>query len=441
MNPQNSTHNKTQAIQEKRNKFVPKGVSNGNIHIAESGKGATVTDVDGKEWIDFAGAIGTLNVGHGHPKVTAAVKEQADKFLHPGFNVMMYEGYIDLAEKLSEITPGNFDKKTLLLNSGAEAVENAVKAARKYTERQAVVSFKRGFHGRTNLTMGMTSKVKPYKFGFGPFAPEVYQAPFPYNYQKQADLSKDEYIDQTIRDFKDFFVETVAPESVACVVMEPVQGEGGFIIPSRRFVKAVSEFCREHGIIFVADEIQTGFGRTGKMFAMEHFDVVPDLVTVSKSLAAGLPLSGVVGRSEIMDASNPGELGGTYAGNPVACAAALAVIDVIEEEGLNERAETQGKVLESKLKEFQTDYDFVGEIRRLGAMVAVEIVEGRKSRTPDKAKTAAITKYANNNGLLLLSAGVHGNVIRFLAPLVTNDEEMNKGMKILEQSFKYAQEV
>mgnify|MGYP001264837269 CR=1 FL=1 len=430
-----TTATSTQELIEKRKKYVPKGVSNGNLNIAKDAKGATITDIEGKEWIDFAGAIGTLNVGHTHPKVTKAVQEQVDKFLHPGFNVMMYEGYIQLAEKLCEITPGDYEKQAILLNSGAEAVENAVKVARKYTGRQAVVSFVRGFHGRTNMTMSMTSKVKPYKFGFGPFAPEVYQAPYPYPYRRPEGVSEEAYIDRVIQDFKDFFIETVAPETVACVVMEPVQGEGGFIVPPKKFVQAVREFCTEHGIVFVADEIQTGFGRTGKLFAIDHFDVVPDVITVSKSLAAGLPLSGVVGRKEILDSANPGELGGTYAGSPVACAAALAVIDIMEEEGLPEKAELQGQKLEARLLELQEKHAFVGEIRRLGAMVAVEIVDNRTDKNPNKEKTGEITTYANDNGLLLLSAGIKGNVIRFLAPLVITDEELERGLTILEEAF------
>lgn len=425
----------TQELQEKRRKYVPRGVSNGNLNIARDAKGSTITDLDGNEFIDFAGAIGTLNVGHTHPKVTAAIKEQVDKFLHPGFNVMMYEGYIELAEKLCQITPGDFDKQALLLNSGAEAVENAIKVARKYTGRQAVVSFIRGFHGRTNMTMSMTSKVKPYKFGFGPFAPEVYQAPYPYAYRRPESMTVDEYTDRMIENFKDFFVETVAPETVACVVMEPVQGEGGFIIPPKKFVQAVRDFCSEHGIVFVADEIQTGFGRTGKLFGIDHFDVVPDLVTVSKSLAAGLPLSGVVGRKEILNAADTGELGGTYAGSPIGCAAALAVINMMEEDNLSAKAEILGEKIENKLSELQDKYEFVGEIRRLGAMVAVEIVDNRANKNPDKVKTTGIAKYANDNGLLLLSAGIKGNVIRFLAPLVITDKELNKGLNILEDAF------
>lgn len=427
--------NVTQDLQEKRKKYVPKGVSNGNLNVAHSASGSTITDLNGKEWIDFAGAIGTLNVGHSHPKVTAAVKDQVEKFLHPGFNIMLYEGYINLAEKLCTITPGDFPKQAILFNSGAEAVENAVKMARRYTKRPAVVSFNRGYHGRTNLTMGMTSKVKPYKFGFGPFAPEVYQAPFPYMYHKPAEMTEEAYVDRIINDFKDFFISTVAPEMVACVVMEPVQGEGGFIVPPKKFVQAVSAFCQEHGIVFVADEIQTGFGRTGKMFAVEHYEVVPDLITVSKSLAAGLPLSGVVGKTEILNEADPGELGGTYSGNPVACAAALAVIDVIEEENLLEKAEILGQKLEEKLEELASKHSYIGDIRRLGAMVACEIVEDQTTKQPNKAKTAEIVKYANENGLLLLSAGIKSNVIRFLAPLVITDEELAKGLAILEKSF------
>ena len=399
-------------------------------------RGARVFDNEGRKWIDFAGAIGTLNVGHTHPKVTEAVKNQADRYLHPGFNVIMYDSYINLAEKLCTITPGSFDKMAMLFNSGAEAVENAVKVARKYTNRQAVVSFERGFHGRTNLTMGMTSKVKPYKYNFGPYTPEIYQAPYPYMSNKPEQMTDEEYIDYSIMRFKEYFVTAVAPETVACVVMEPVQGEGGFIIPPKRFVQEVRDFCSEHGIVFVADEIQTGFARTGRLFASEHFDIEPDVMTLSKSLAAGMPLSAVVGKAEIMDASSPGELGGTYAGNPVACEAALAVIEVMEEENLSDKAEQIGATLEDKLEELKARHDYLGDIRRLGAMVAVEIIDAEGN--PDKAKTGAITSYANNNGLLLLSAGVKGNVVRFLTPLVITDEELNEGLTILEQAFDEA---
>lgn len=346
----------------------------------------------------------------------------------------MYESYIKLAEKLAEITPGDHKKKTVLLNSGAEAVENAVKIARKYTGRQQVVSFVRGFHGRTNLTMSMTSKVRPYKFGFGPFAPEVYQAPYPYLADKPEGLSDEAYIDSVIKDLKNFFIATVDPSEVACVVIEPVQGEGGFIIPDKKFIHALKDICEEHGIVFIADEIQTGFARTGRTFAIEHFDIIPDLMTISKSLAAGFPLSGVVGRSEIIDSPNPGEIGGTYAGNPLACEAALKVIEIIEEENLNAKAEQLGATIQSRLEAFKLEHSFIGDIRRLGAMVAMEIVDP-ETQSPDKVKTSQIVKAANENGLLLLSAGINGNVIRFLAPLVITDQELNKGLSILESSL------
>ncbi|MCY8934078.1 4-aminobutyrate--2-oxoglutarate transaminase [Bacillus atrophaeus] len=418
--------------QQKRDQFVSKGVSNGNRSLAVKGEGAVLYDLDGRRFVDFAGAIGTLNVGHSHPKVVEAVKRQTEELIHPGFNVMMYPSYIELAEKLCGLAPGEHDKKAIFLNSGAEAVENAVKIARKYTKRQGVVTFTRGFHGRTNMTMSMTSKVKPYKFGFGPFAPEVYQAPFPYYYQKPAGMSDESYDDFIIQSFHDFFVATVAPETVACVVMEPVQGEGGFIIPSKRFVQHIADFCKKHGIVFVADEIQTGFARTGTYFAIEHFDVVPDLITVSKSLAAGLPLSGVIGKAEMMDAAAPGELGGTYAGSPLGCAAALAVLEIIEHEGLNERSEEIGRIIEERALEWKKEHAFIGEIRRLGAMAAVEIVKDPETREPDKAKAAAIAAYANDNGLLLLTAGINGNIIRFLTPLVITDEQLKEGLDIIE---------
>lgn len=421
-------------FKEKREKYVARGVGNGNLHVADKAQGATITDVDGHTFIDFAGAIGTLNVGHTHPEITKHLKEKLDKFIHPGFNVMMYESYLNLAQKLTEITPGEFAKKAILLNSGAEAVENAVKIARKYTGRQAVVSFVRGFHGRTNLTMSMTSKVKPYKYGFGPFAPEVYQAPYPNISEKSEELTEDAYVDQVIHKLHDFFIETVDPSDVACIVMEPVQGEGGFIIPDQKFVDTVKQICEDNGIVFVVDEIQTGFARTGRTFAIEHFGIEPDLITVSKSLAAGFPLSGVVGKAEIIDSAAPGELGGTYAGNPLACEAALKVIDIIEQEQLNDKAEQLGHDIEVYLQELSQSHKLIAQIRRLGAMVAFEVVDA-ETGLPDKALTGKITQTANDKGLLLLSAGIKGNVIRFLPPLVITDEELNQGLNILTHVF------
>ncbi|MFC7393901.1 4-aminobutyrate--2-oxoglutarate transaminase [Scopulibacillus cellulosilyticus] len=429
---------KAKALLDKRKRFVPKGVSNGVPTFADTAEGALVKDVDGNTFIDFAGAIGTINVGHSHPKVTKALKEQVDRFIHTGFNVMMYEGYIKLAEKLAKLAPGDHDKQVLFLNSGAEAVENAVKIARKYTKRQAIVSFKRGYHGRTLMTMTMTSKVKPYKYEFGPFAPEIYKAPYPYYYRRPEGFSEADYDEQVLQEFKDFLVGDVAPETIAAVIMEPVQGEGGFIVPSKKFVQGIYELCKQHGILFVSDEIQTGFTRTGRYFAIEHFDVVPDLITVSKSMGAGVPISGVIGRSEIMDKSEPGELGGTYSGSPLGCSAALAVLDVIEEENLNQRAEKIGERVLNKFNELAEKYDCIGEARGLGAMCAIEMVTDKNSKEPNKALTNAIIQEASNRGLLLLSAGMYGNVIRVLMPIVITDEQLEEGLDILEESIKAA---
>ncbi len=423
---------------ERRNHIVPRGVSNNIQTFAEKAEGALVTDVNGKTFIDFAGAIGTINVGHSHPKVVNALKEQAEKFIHTGFNVMMYESYIELAERLANLAPGNFPKKVLLQNSGAEAVENAVKIARKYTKRQGVVTFSRGFHGRTLMTMTMTSKVKPYKFGFGPFAPEVYKAPYPYEYRRPDSMNEQEYHGHVLNEFKNFMNTEVAPESVAAVVMEPVQGEGGFIVPNKQFIQGVYEYCQEHGILFVADEIQTGFSRTGKHFAIDHFEVEPDLITVSKSLGAGVPISGVIGRSEIMDEASPGELGGTYSGSPLGCAAALAVLDIIEEEKLNERATKIGEVIMSRMSRLADRFDCIGHVRGLGAMCAMEIVKDRQTKEPDKELTAKVVAEAGKRGLLLLSAGQYGNVLRFLMPIVITDHQLEQGLTILEEALQTA---
>lgn len=427
---------KAQLLLERRKNIVPRGVANGIPTFAQSAKGAIVQDVDGNQYIDFAGAIGTINVGHCHPLVTNALHKQIDQFIHTGFNVMMYEPYIELAEKLAKLAPGNFAKKVLFLNSGAEAVENAVKIARKYTKRTGIIAFTKGFHGRTLMTMSMTSKVKPYKNGFGPFAPEVYKAPFPYEYRRPKGLSKEDYETYMIEEFKNILQSEVAPESIAAVVMEPVQGEGGFIVPGKRFVQAVRQLCSEYGILFVADEIQTGFSRTGKYFAIEHFGVVPDLITVSKSMGAGVPISGVIGRQEVMDEAAPGELGGTYAGSPLGCVAALAVLDVIEKERLNERAIAIGEKVMQRFREMKEKYDCIGDVRGLGAMCAIELVKDSESKEPYKVLTAQVIQEANKRGLLLIGAGVYSNVVRILMPLVITDEQIEEGLNILEQSIK-----
>jgi len=352
---------------------------------------------------------------------------------------MMYEPYVQLAEKLNEITPGDHHKKTFFLNSGAEAVENAVKIARKYTGRKAIISFERGFHGRTLLAMSLTSKVKPYKFEFGPFAPETYKMPYPYYYRE--DRNVEETDRAILKKFEDFFLGEVPPEEIAAIIFEPVQGEGGFVIPSKTFVKGLREICDKYNILLIADEIQTGFGRTGKMFAMEHFDVVPDLMTLSKSIAAGLPISAVTGRAEIMDAPAPGEIGGTYGGSPLGCVAALEVISMIEEEGLLTRANLIGERITNTFSKWRDQYEFVGDVRGIGAMCALEIVKDKVTKTPDPIRAKKIIALCNQNGVAIMGAGLYSNVIRILSPLVISDEQLHKGLNVIEKQLAKVSEM
>lgn len=427
---------KSREILERRNQFVPKGVSNNSQAFVKKAQGALVEDVDGNVFIDFAGAIGTINVGHSHPRVVRALQEQASQFIHTGFNVMMYESYITLAERLAKLAPGNFNKQVAFFNSGAEAVENAVKIARKYTKRQGVISFTRGFHGRTLMTMTMTSKVKPYKYEFGPFAPEVYRAPYPYVYRRPDGMSEQQYSEMVIEQFEQFLISDVAPETIAAVVMEPVQGEGGFIVPDISFVQKVREICTKFGIVFVADEIQTGFSRTGKYFAIEHFGVEPDLISISKSMGAGVPISGVIGRKEIMEAAESGEIGGTYSGSPLGCRAALTVLDIIESENLNERSDKLGARVIEKMRALAERFDCIGDVRGLGSMCAMELVKDRVTKVPDKEGVNKVVKAAGERGLLLLSAGIYSNVIRLLMPLTITDDQLEEGLSILEEAFE-----
>ncbi|UUZ92703.1 4-aminobutyrate--2-oxoglutarate transaminase [Paenibacillus sp. P25] len=399
-------------------------------------RGRLLTDVDGNTFIDFAGGIGSLNAGHCPPAVVEALKDQLDRYLHPSFHVVMYEPYVALAEKLNEITPGSHRKKTFFLNSGAEAVENAVKIARKYTGRRAVISFERGFHGRTYMAMSLTSKVKPYKNGFGPFAPDTYKMPYPYYYRSPHGMTPEETDDYILRKFEDLFLSEVPGEEVAAVIMEPVQGEGGFVIPSARFVQGVKALCDRYGILFIADEVQTGFGRTGKNFAMEHFGVVPDLMTMSKSIAAGLPISAVTGRADIMDAPGVGEIGGTYGGSPLGCVAALKVIEMLEEQRLAERAALIGNVVSERFRRLQQEVDRIGDIRSLGAMCAMELVKDPAGKEPDKELTNRVLQEAYRNGVIVMGAGLYGNVIRFLSPLVITDEQLAEGLDVLEQALR-----
>ncbi|OYD09067.1 4-aminobutyrate--2-oxoglutarate transaminase [Paludifilum halophilum] len=422
----------SQGLLEKREANVPRGPFNTVPAFAAKGEGALLTDVDGNTFIDFAGAIGSLNAGHRPPQVVEALKEQLDRYIHPCFHVMMYEPYVELAEKLNQITPGSHPKKTFFLNSGAEAVENAVKIARKYTGRKAIVSFERGFHGRTLLTMSLTSKVKPYKFGFGPFAPDTYKLPYPYYYRSPGGLSPEETDQAYLKEIEAFFLSEAPAEEIAAVIMEPVQGEGGFVIPSPMFVRGLKRICKKHGILFIADEVQTGFGRTGKMFGMEHFDVTPDLMTLSKSIAAGLPISAVTGRAEIMDAPEPGQIGGTYGGSPLGCVAALKVIEVMEEEKLPDRAREIGEKVVSRFRRWQEKHPQIGGVRGMGAMCAFEWVKG-PNQEPDKELAGRFLRECNRRGVILMGAGLYGNVIRLLSPLVIQDEQLEEGLNVMEE--------
>lgn len=430
---------RSQSLHERRQQAVPVAPYHVTPIYVKEAQGALITDVDGNTFIDFAGGIGIQNIGHCHPKVVKVIQEQVAQSIHTCFHVAPYESYIELAEKLNAKTPGAFTKKTMFVNSGAEAVENAVKIARSATGRKAILSFNRGYHGRTLMTMSLTSKVKPYKLGFGPFAPDTYKIPYPYYYRAPEGMTPDEVDAEVLREIDQFFLEEVPAEEVAAIIMEPVQGEGGFIVPSANFVKGIRALCDKHGILLIADEIQTGFARTGKLFAMEHYGVAADLMTMSKSIAAGMPLSAVTGRAELMDAPEAGQLGGTFAGSPVACAAGLAVLDVIEEEQLVERAAIIGERMIGRFHAMKEKYALIGNVRGLGAMVAMELVTDRHAKTPAKEATAEIVKECWKNGLIGLSAGINGNVVRFLPPLVITDEQLAEGLDILEASIAAVQ--
>ncbi|MBU4275531.1 MAG: 4-aminobutyrate--2-oxoglutarate transaminase [Proteobacteria bacterium] len=424
-----------QSLGSLREQAVPQGPFNTTPYFTDRAKGAEIWDVEGNRYVDFAGGIGVVNVGHCNPKVVAAVKEQAERFMHTCFHIVMYEPYVELARRLNQLTPGDFAKKTVLVNSGAEAVENAVKAARYYTKRQAVIVAEGAFHGRTLLAMTMTSKVKPYKFGYGPFAPEIYRMPYAYCYRCAYNLSYPNCGMACAHGLEDFFIEHVAAENTAAVVLEPVLGEGGFVVPPPEYFKIISEICHKHGILLVADEVQTGVCRTGRLFAMEHFGVAADLTTVAKSIAGGLPLAGVVGRAEVMDASHSGGLGGTYGGNPVACAAALAVLDFIEEVDLSAKAEAIGNRVRERFEDMAQRYELIGEVRGLGAMMAMELVSDRQDKTPAGDKAKKLVEWCHQHGLVLLSCGKYGNVIRTLMPLVISDDLLEEGLDILEKGL------
>ncbi len=429
----------SQELLEKKQKYVAKGISNGTPLFIDKAEGALMTDVDGNTFIDFYGGIGVINAGHCPQPVVKAIQDQAEKLLHSCFMVTMYDSFVDLAQKLTEITPGDFEKKTALVNSGAEAVENAVKIARAYTKRTGIIAFEMAFHGRTNMAMALTSKVKPYKHGFGPFVPDVYKMPSAYCYRCYYRSSYPGCGMQCLQQFDRFFAAEVAPESIAAMIIEPVQGEGGFIVPPKEFLPGLKKIADQHGILLIVDEVQTGFGRTGKMFASEQYGVVPDIMTMAKSIAAGLPLSAVVGKAEIMDAPGPGQLGGTFAGNPLSCAAALATIDYIEQEQLPHKAEKIGSVVMDRLKDMQEKYSLIGDVRGLGAMIGIELVKDRQTQEPAKEETGRIVQECLEQGLIIISAGVYGNVVRMLMPLVITDEQLEQALNILDNAFAKVQ--
>jgi 4-aminobutyrate aminotransferase len=409
---------------------VPAGVGSRGVYVAKA-ENAELWDVDGRRYIDFAAGIAVLNTGHRHPRVMEAVAEQAQAFVHTCFHIAPYESYVRLAERLNALAPGDFAKKTLFLNSGAEAVENAIKIARYATKRSAVIAFSGGFHGRTLMTMALTGKVMPYKRGFGPFPAEVYHAEFPQPYRGIT-------TDQALADLDRLFHGDVDPKSVAAIIIEPVQGEGGFNVAPFDFLRALRQLCDDYGIVMIADEVQGGIARTGKMFSIEHSGVVPDLITTAKGLGGGFPLSGVTGRATIMDAAHTGGLGGTYGGNPISIAAAHAVLDVVEAEGLCHRAATVGDKMRIRLLALAKEFPSIGDVRGLGAMVAFELVKDPKTKEPDAEMTAAVLTHAEQRGLILLSCGTAANVVRLLAPLTIPDAVLEEGLNILAQSINDA---
>jgi len=396
--------------------------------VIERGEGATLTDVDGNTFIDFTGGVGCLNVGHSHPRVVEAAQEQLERFSHTDFTIVPYEVYVNLAERLCELAPVP-NAKVAFFNAGTEAVENAIKFARSHTKRPAVIAFEGGFHGRTLLSLTMTSKTHPYKAGLGPFAPEVYRVPFPNDYRGPSAAEALAALERAL-------VTQVAPESVAAIVIEPVQGEGGFVVAPKEFIEGVRRLCDEHGIVMVVDEVQTGFARTGKLFGIEHYGIEPDLITIAKSIAMGLPLSGVIGRAEIMDAPPDSAIGGTYVGNPVAQAAALAVLDVISEEDLCARASFLGDQLRARMQTWQERWPQIADVRGLGAMLAIELVSDPAAKTPAPKLASSVTDAAAKQGLLLIKSGIYSNCIRVLTPLTLSDAELDEALAVWEASLE-----
>lgn len=426
---------KSKKVIEERKKYIANGVSmSTDIAIAEA-KGALVKDVDGNVFLDFAAGIGVQNVGHCDDQVIAAIKEQVDKYIHPCFHVMTYEPYVELGKKLTEITVGDYEKKVMFANSGAEALENAIKVARAYTKKTGILSATGSFHGRTNMTMSITSKYKPYKNGFGPFAPETYKFDYPYTYRNGDGMSDVEYGKACAEKLRLMLKTTISPDMIGCLIVEPLQGEGGFVAPPKEYMQELQKICNENNIVFVVDEVQAGFGRTGKMFAHEHYGIEPDIITMSKSIAAGVPLSAVVGKKEIMDAACVGGIGGTYGGSPLACAAALKVIEKIEKEDLCGKSLKLGDYIIGRLNDMKEKYEVIGDVRGLGSMIGLELVKDRTTKEPAADLVKSVIKKCYEKGVILINAGLLGNVIRFLPPLVMTDEQVRYGMDALEESI------
>lgn len=426
---------RSQELMRRRNAAVVQAAFHATPVFVAKAEGAAIEDVDGNRMIDFAGGIGCMNTGHRAPRVIDAIRRQLDRFLHTSFNVLPYEGYVAVAERLNALTPGKFAKKTLLVNTGAEATENAVKIARCYTRRPAIISFEDAFHGRTYMAMALTSKTHPYKAGFEPFPGDVYHIPYAYCYRCSYSLKYPSCEVHCAQHLEDTFKRVVAAESVAAVIVEPIMGEGGFITPPAEFFPTLQQICRKHGILVIADEVQTGFARTGALFACERLGLEPDLITMAKSLSGGLPLAAVTGRAEIMDAPGIGGLGGTFGGNPAACEAALAVLDIIEQENLNARANQIGERFRKRAAQWQSRWELIGEIRGLGAMQALELVRSKTTREPADDETKQIAQYCYEHGLITITAGSYGNVIRVLVPLVITDQQMDEALDVLESAI------
>lgn len=418
-----------------RDENVARGISYVMPVFVSQTRGAAIIDVDGNEFIDFAGGIGVTNFGHNHPAVVEAIKNQADQYLHTCFMVTMYEPYVRLAAGLNSFTPGDFPKKSALFNSGAEAVENSVKLARRFTKKTAIVSLENAFHGRTLMAMTLTSKVKPYKYGFGPFAPDVYKIPSPYCYRCRFGLTYPACDLQCARFLEQFFAVECSSDNVAALIAEPVQGEGGFIVPPQEYFKVLHEICRKHDVLLILDEIQSGFYRTGTPLASFYYQVAPDLIAMAKSLAGGVPISALTGRAEVMDAAGPGEIGGTYGGNPLGCAAALAVLETAEKEDLATTAQKTGRLTANRLAAMKEKYSLIGDHRGLGVMQAFELVKDPVTKEPAPEVTKAIVKRCHDRGLIIITAGIFSNVIRMLMPVNIPETQLQQGLDILEEAI------